>query len=183
MLELARDYTASADPERAIPIAREALTLRAHLGHRLLAQLQLTLADALLSQRHRTHAAITEAATLAEVAAGSGTSLADSDLEIEALRLLAQSHSARADFGTARAEYERAINLIFKYRSTINSPELQASTAADDCRTLFLTPASAARPTFSDSASSSTSAIIMSTSLSRFRRELVRFMRRSSLRA
>ena len=53
-------------------------------------------------------------------------------LEIAAWRLLAQSHSARADFASARAEYERAIDLIFKYRSTINNPELQASTASNE---------------------------------------------------
>ena len=44
--------------------------------------------------------------------------------------MLAQSHVARTDFASARAEYERAIGLIFKYRSTINNPELQASAAS-----------------------------------------------------
>ena len=59
---------------------------------------------------------------------------ADPGLEIAARRLLAQSHSARADFASARAEYERAIELIFKYRSTINNPELQASAADHEQR-------------------------------------------------
>jgi tetratricopeptide (TPR) repeat protein len=123
LLELARDYSAASNYQRAVTTCREALAVPLDAaGFHRAAELQLALAEALLTQPHRTPAAISEAATLAEDALRAATSRADPGLEIAALRLLAQSHSARADFANARAEYERAIDLIFKYRSTSTIP-------------------------------------------------------------
>ena len=133
LLELARDYTAMADLERAITTCREALALPPDDGGFLwVAEVQLALAEALLSQPRRTPAAVSEAATLAEDALRAAISRADPGLEIAARRLLAQSRSARADFAGARTEYERAIDLILKYRSKINNAELQASAATHE---------------------------------------------------
>ncbi len=130
LLELARDYAAESNFQRAVAACREALAVplgagRAHWN----AEVQLALAEALLSQPRKTPAAVSEAATLSQDALGVAINRADPGLEIAARRMLAQSHGARADFASARAEYERAIGLIFKYRSTINNPELQASAA------------------------------------------------------
>ena len=133
LLELARDYSAASDYQRAVTNCREALAvpLDGHGFHRTV-EVQLALAEALLSQPHRTPAAVSEAATLAEGALRAATSRFEPGLEIAALRLLALSRGARADFAGARAAYEHAIDIIFKYRSTINNPELQASAAADE---------------------------------------------------
>jgi CHAT domain-containing protein len=137
LLELARDYAAASNHERAVTTCRDALALPLDLRrfHRV-AEVQLALAEALLSQPRRTPAAVSEAATLSQDALGVAINRADPGLEIAARRMLAQSHDARADFAGARAEYERAIGLIFKYRSTINNPELQAS-AADHERQVY----------------------------------------------
>ena len=137
LLELARDYAAESNFQRAVAACREALAVplgagRAHWN----AEVQLALAEALLSQPRKTPAAVSEAATLSQDALGVAINRADPGLEIAARRMLAQSHGARADFASARAEYERAIGLIFKYRSTINNPELQAS-AADHERQVY----------------------------------------------
>jgi tetratricopeptide (TPR) repeat protein len=133
LLELARDYTAASNFQRAITTCREALAVP--LGAQRLhwaAWVRLALAEALLRQPRRTPAAVSEAATLSRDALGAAINRGDPGMEIAARRMLAQSHTARADFAGARVEYERAIDLIFKYRSAINNPELQASTAADE---------------------------------------------------
>ena len=65
LLELARDYSAASDYQRAVANCREALVVQldVHGFHRT-AEVQLALAEALLSQPHRTSAAVSEAATL-----------------------------------------------------------------------------------------------------------------------
>ena len=137
LLELARDYTAASNFQRAITTCREALAVplsdeRFHSG----GGVRLALAEALLSQPRRTAAAVSEASTLSQEVLGVAIHRGDPGLEIAARRLLAQSHTDSGDFASARAEYERAIDLIFKYRSTINNPELQAS-AADHERRVY----------------------------------------------
>ena len=94
LLELARDYSAASDYQRAVANCREALVVQldVHGFHRT-AEVQLALAEALLSQPRRTPAAVSEAATLAEDALRAATSRAEPGLEIAALRMLAQSHT------------------------------------------------------------------------------------------
>jgi CHAT domain-containing protein len=132
LLELARDYTAAGDYQRAITTCREALAIPLNNRFHRIAEVQVALAEALLSQPRRSPAAISEAATLAEGALRAAIGRAEPGLEIAARRLLAQSHDARGDIASARAEYERAIDVIFKYRNAISNPELQASTASHE---------------------------------------------------
>ena len=133
LLELALDHAAASNHKLAVATCREALAIPVgNQGFLKRERVQLALAEALLSQRPRTPAAIGEATTLAQGALRVAILRANPELEIAARRLLAQSHGARADIFSARAEYERAIDLIFKYRNTINNPELQASTASHE---------------------------------------------------
>jgi tetratricopeptide (TPR) repeat protein len=134
--DLALDYQAASDYPRAIATSREALTV--HVGipkfYRRHA-VQLVLADLLLTQPHPTSQAVREAAMLTQDALNAAILRADTTQEIAARRLLAQSYAARGSFGEAREEYERAITLIFKYRSAINNPELRATTLAHEQKT------------------------------------------------
>ena len=96
---------------------------------------QLALADMLLAQPQRTPQAVGEARKLSEDSLNAAVLRADTTQEIAARRLLAQSHAARGALREAREEYERAIALIFKYRSTINNPELRAATLGHEQQT------------------------------------------------
>ena len=136
LLGLALDYQAAADYPRAIATSREALTILAGFPdtYRRYA-VQLALADMLLAQPQRTPQSVGEARKLSEDSLSAAVLRADTTQEIAARRLLAQSHVARGALREAREEYERAIALIFKYRSTINNPELRAATLGHEQQT------------------------------------------------
>jgi tetratricopeptide (TPR) repeat protein len=135
-VELALDYLAASDYERTIEVARHALSLRIEQpDYYQRSAIQLTLADALLSRPRRSSEALREATSLIQDALGSAARRSDIPLEIAARRLLAQSLVARLEYRTAREEYERAIALIFKYRSAINNPELRAATLDHEQKT------------------------------------------------
>ncbi len=136
LLELALDHEAASDYPRAIATAREALAVpvpfpnfyRHHV-------VQLALADMLLSQPRRPPQAITEAGARAQEALDAAIRHGDVTQEIAGRRLLAQSQAARGSTKEARAEFERAIALIFRYRSSINNPELRAITLSHEQQT------------------------------------------------
>ena len=133
LLDLAGDYQAASDYQRAIATCREAMLVRVDNPDLFLrSSLPLTLAEILLAQPHRKSQAVREARQLAEDSLHFAISRADTLKEIAARRLLAQSHAAGGELRESRDEYERAIALIFKYRSTINTPELRATTLAHE---------------------------------------------------
>ena len=136
LVELALDYQAASDYPRAIATGREALSTSAGNSafYRRYA-VQLALADMLLAQPHRTSQAVGEATRLAEDSLSDSIQRADTMQEIVARRLLAQSLAARGALREARDEYEKAIALIFNYRSSINNPELRAVTLAHEQKT------------------------------------------------
>jgi CHAT domain-containing protein len=134
--DLALDYQAALDYPLAIATAREALSVQVGVPNFYKRRgVQLALADMLLAQPHRTSQAMREATMLTQDVLKTATLGADIHHEIAARRLLAKSHAARGAFGEARDEYEKAIALIFKYRSTINNPELRAATLAYEQKT------------------------------------------------
>ncbi len=136
LLDLALDYQAASDYPRAIATCREALAVHAGLPYFYRRHLvQLTLADMLLTQPRRTPQALREATTLAQDSLKASIRHSDTNQEIFARRVLAQSHVVRGALHEARGEYERAIALIFKYRSTINNPELRSAALAHERQT------------------------------------------------
>ncbi|HEU5134660.1 MAG TPA: CHAT domain-containing protein [Steroidobacteraceae bacterium] len=136
LLDLALDYQAAADYPRAIATSREALALSAALPSFYKRHaVQLALADMLFSQPRRTPQAMREALTLTRDSLNAAILHEDTNQEIAARRLLAQSHAANGKLREAREEYERAIALIFKYRSAINNPELRAAMVANEQQT------------------------------------------------
>jgi tetratricopeptide (TPR) repeat protein len=131
LLDLATDYAAMPDLRRAIATCREALaqpSVSAEFYKRL--QAQLALGDFLLSQPDPGAAAIAEAESLAVVPLNAAIRRSDTALELAARHLQARTLTARGKWAEARAEYERAIDLIFRYSSTSTNPELQASAVA-----------------------------------------------------
>jgi CHAT domain-containing protein len=136
LLELALDYQAASDYTRAISTAREALAVPVALPNFYKRHaVQLALADMLLSQPRRTPQALPEATALAQEALVAAVRHGDVTQEIAGRRLLAQSLAARGSPQEARAEFEKAIALIFRYRSTINNPELRAITLSHEQQT------------------------------------------------
>lgn len=131
LLDLALDYGAIPDLKRAIATCREALaqtSVSAEFYKRL--QAQLALGDFLLSQPNPAPAAIAEAESLATLPLSVAIRRSDTSLEVAARHLQARVRVARKNWSEARAEYERAISLIFRYSSTSTNPELQASAVA-----------------------------------------------------
>jgi tetratricopeptide (TPR) repeat protein len=131
LAEIARDYAAMGDHERAIATARSAL---ADHGAQTTPYRRLTtemaIAESLLARRQRTPRDVSEATVLAtQVLAGARDS-ADITLEQAARRILAQAHEASGRSTEARKEYEHAIALVFRYRSMTGSPEQRATTLA-----------------------------------------------------
>jgi CHAT domain-containing protein/Tfp pilus assembly protein PilF len=132
-LELAKDYVAALDFERAIATCRQIIAMP-DLDPKFyrLDEVRLTLAESLLAQPRRTSQAVSEATALTQIALNAGILREDTTIELGGRRLLAQSHVVRGEIDKAREEYQRAIALVFKYRSNLNSPELQAATAAQE---------------------------------------------------
>jgi tetratricopeptide (TPR) repeat protein len=131
LLDLALDYAALPDLRRAIATCREALaqpSVSAEFYKRL--QAQLALGDFLLSQSNPAPATIAEAESLAVVPLAVALRRSDTTLELAARHLQARALAARGQWPEARAEYERAIGLIFRYSSASTNPELQASAVA-----------------------------------------------------
>lgn len=131
LLDLALDYARIPDLRRAIATSREALAqplVNAEFYKRL--QAQLALGDFLLSQPRPDEASISEAESLAVVPLNAAIRRADTGLELSARHVLARALVARRKWPEARAEYERAIGLIFRYSSASTNPELQASAVA-----------------------------------------------------
>jgi len=131
LLDLAFDYGAIPDLKRAIATCREALaqpSVSAVFYKRL--QTQLALGDFLLSQPGPTAATLAEAESLAAVPLDVAMRRSDTSLELAARHLRARVWVGRGQWNEARAEYERAIGLIFRYSSSSTNPELQASAVA-----------------------------------------------------
>ena len=129
LLDIARDHAAAHDYARGIDFARQALAVpmaQADFYNHL--EGKLTLAEMLLGRPRPSATTVNEAAALIEDVLGAANRRADILLEIAARRLKAQALVARREYAVAREEYERAIALIFRYRSTINNPELRAAT-------------------------------------------------------
>lgn len=134
--DLSLDYQAAPDYPRAIATAREALAVHEGLPYFYKRHaVQLALADMLLAQPRRSSQSLREATTLTQDSLSASIRHADTSQEIVARRLLAQSHTARGELPEARKEYERAIALIFRYRSTINNPELRSATLSHEQQT------------------------------------------------
>jgi len=133
LLELAKDHVAARDYERAIATCRQIIAMPGlDPKYYKLHEVRLTLAESLLAQSRRTSQAVSEAIALTQIALNAGILLRDTTIELGGRRLLAQSFVVRGAIHEAREEYQRAIALIFRYRSNINSPELQAATAAQE---------------------------------------------------
>ena len=131
LLDLALDYGAVPDLRRAIATCREALaedSVSAEFYKRL--QAQLALGDFLLRQPKPGAATISEAERLAVIPLNVAVRRSDISLELAARHVLARALVARRKWPEARAEYERAIGLIFRYSSASTNPELQASAVA-----------------------------------------------------
>ena len=136
LLDLALDYQAVSDFPRAIATAREALLPDVGIpDYYPRYAVQLALADMLLTQPRRTPQSMGEATELAQGSLQAAIQRGDITQEIAGRRVLAQSHAARGATREARAEYEKAIALIFNYRSTIYNPELRAVTLAHEQQT------------------------------------------------
>jgi tetratricopeptide (TPR) repeat protein len=136
LLEIANDYAAANDYQNAIATCREALAVPLGVtdSHKK-TKAQAALADVLLAQPRRTPQAVAEAAGLAQTVLDAAIRRADILMEITARRLLAQTRIEHGEPDEAQEEYERAIALIFKYRSAINNPELQAAALAHEQQT------------------------------------------------
>jgi tetratricopeptide (TPR) repeat protein len=131
LLDLALDYGAIPDLPRAIATCREALAqtdVSPEFYKRL--QTQLTLGDFLLDQPNPGPAAISEAESLVAGPLETAMRRSDVSMELAARHLQARVLVARQKWNEARAEYERAIGLIFRYSSNSTNPELQASAVA-----------------------------------------------------
>jgi len=129
LLDIARDHAAARDYERGIDFARQALAVpvvQEDFYQRL--EGKLTLAEMLLDRPRSSTTTVNEAATMIEDVLSAAIRRSDISLEIAARRLKAQALVARREHRVAREEYERAIALIFRYRSTIHNPELRAAT-------------------------------------------------------
>jgi len=136
-LELAKDYFAALDFERAIATCRQIIAMpELDPNYYMLHEVQLALAESLLAQPRRTPQAVSEATALAQTVLNAGILRADTKIELGSRRLLAQSHVVRGETYKAREEYQRAIALIFKYRSNLGSAELQAASAVQEQQTL-----------------------------------------------
>jgi CHAT domain-containing protein len=136
LLDLAMDYGAAADFPRAIATCREALaqpSVSPEFHKRL--QAQIALGDFLLSQSKPGAGAIAEAEALAAGPLNAAIRRYDIAMELAARHLRARALAARAQWTPARAEYERAIGLIFRYSSASTNPELQASSLAREHET------------------------------------------------
>jgi len=133
LLDIARDHAAARDYERGIRFARQALAVPlAQPDFYQHLEGKLTVAEMMLDRPRPSTAEVNEAASLIEDVLGAANRRADLSLEIAARRLKAQALVARREYRVAREEYERAIALIFRYRSTINNPELRAATRAHE---------------------------------------------------
>jgi tetratricopeptide (TPR) repeat protein len=125
-LELALDYLAMGDGVRAMNMCREALGADGGPDSARADEIRLTLA-ALLMEKGSTGNLAEADALIARAEAGAANR-SDLLLEVFARRTRAQFLVRRARFKDAREEYERAIRLIYEYRSLSPNPELQATT-------------------------------------------------------
>ena len=131
-LELALDYAAAGDAEQAMKLCREALGPGGGPDSVKADETRLTLAGLLLGKGLVNDQ---EAQKLIEHALQSALRRSDTLLEMHARRMRAQLLVRRRAFDEARAEYERAIRLIYEYRSQSTNPELQAATLASEQQT------------------------------------------------
>ncbi len=129
LLDLAYDYAAMPDYRRAIATAREALALTMPTPeHSKRYETMLALGEFLLEQPRSNAAAAEEAQQLADGPLEVAVRQGEPAMEIAARHLLASALAARGKREEARAEYLRAIDLIFRYSSGSTNPELQAYT-------------------------------------------------------
>lgn len=133
VLDLAIDYQWASDYPRAIATAREAMAIRAGdpTFYRRF-EVQLALADMLLSQPRRTSESVREARRLAQQALDAAIPRADTRQEMAAWHLLAQAHVAENAPREARVAYEKAIATDLKFRSATINPDLRASTVVHE---------------------------------------------------
>jgi CHAT domain-containing protein len=137
LLDLSLDYAAIPDLGRAVAACREALELKA-VGPEYYKrfEVQLALADFLLRRPGRDSAAIAEAESLVAPVFDAALRRYDISMELSARDLRARIFAARQKWPEARAEYERAVGLIFRYSGASTNPELQAS-AVERARATF----------------------------------------------
>ncbi|MEO8018987.1 MAG: CHAT domain-containing protein [Pseudomonadota bacterium] len=125
--EVALDYAATEHFDRAIAISHEALADAkvAHPVRRV--QMQLLLAEYLISAKPNA-ASLAEADELSAGALKFALEKSDTVLEASARHVRARLLAARGDITAARREYESAIAVILDFRGSTASPELQATT-------------------------------------------------------
>jgi len=133
-MQLGRDYAASGDFVRALAMTREALAVGSAPAPIAYAIAQLAVIEYQLA-RGITPAEIAAARGPARAALDLAVQRSDPLLEVSARRALAALLAASGDLSGARREYERTIALIFDFRGSSSSPELQASSVAHEQET------------------------------------------------
>jgi CHAT domain-containing protein len=138
LLQLALDHAAASDYAAGIAKCREALALGVGATDYIRWNaVQLTLAAMLLDQPKSGAKHAEEAASLSRESLARAIERSDIAAEIASRRVLAQSLLVRNRLPEARKEYERAVELIFNYRSsTNNSSELRSANLASEQQTL-----------------------------------------------
>lgn len=138
LMQLALDHAAASDYRAAIAKCREALALGvARSDYYRWNGVQLTLAAMLLDQPKSSVKDADEADYLSQVTLTRAIERADIGAEIASRRVRAQSLVARNRLTEARKELERAVDILFRYRTTTNnSPELRSSNLAGEQKTL-----------------------------------------------
>ncbi len=133
-LQLALDYDASGDHDRAIETLREALAFDGALAPNTYAQIRLAVIENQLA-RGASAAEIKAALETARSTLEFSIKRSNPLLEVQARRVQAVLLAASGDFAGARREYERAISVIFDFRGSSSSPELQATSLAHEQKT------------------------------------------------
>lgn len=128
LANVARDYAAAGDHDRAVTTYREALRLsQTPMNPYRTSAVELGLAESLLERKRRTAKDIDEALTLGENALKVAVEGGDITQEMLARRIVAQARAARGELTRAQQEFESAIALIFRYRAMTASPDQQAA--------------------------------------------------------
>jgi CHAT domain-containing protein len=132
--QLARDYSISGDHDRAIEILREALAIDSNVAPLAHAQTRLAVIENQLA-RGATAIELKAAPEVARFALELAIRQSNPLLEVQARRVQAALLAASDDLPGARREYERTIAVIFDFRGTSSSPELQATSLAHEQQT------------------------------------------------
>jgi CHAT domain-containing protein/tetratricopeptide (TPR) repeat protein len=129
MRHLALDYLETAQYKLALAQLRGALAVDLKdQDHYAYADVRRDLAEMLIEHGDDSRATMKEAATLVATALRQSVKVQDMSGEIGARRVLARLLTKQDKLDAARAEYERAFALIFRFRSMTANPQFRLAT-------------------------------------------------------